>query len=425
METTQTASKPDTTSRDSLGKAKKHTDKMLRRIERAQKDGKTKLMLGLSAEYLKSHDARLLATLRAYRKLKPNLRPNYSELPTVARSLNPWKGTQEPVRVSYLKKPNGSRRLIQSFGVQHKALQYLVAPVLEATADLHPDQYAGEGRGLPLAVRRVRDLLLEGYLWGFETDLQNCYGSFDGKKAAGFLSIADEVARHVILSDHFNLSPGNLYDLFGPPDDNGNEMIMTADALAEARLGFPQGSATSSIAVETLLAPVLKALPTSGKAVGYADNTLTMAKTESDAVTIREALWSALKAHPAGPLWPKLISSFKPGSPLDYLGHRFRLAGNGVVIQPTPENQQDFDGTVKRQLSRLKRADGSAKVKIARDLKRYVAGWTSAFKMCGGMKELRKSILEKINSESPIGKGAAHEIAGPKVDIGKSGELIV
>jgi hypothetical protein len=56
-----------------------------------------------------------------------------------------------------------------------------------------------------------------------------------------------------------------------------------------------------------LLAPVLTELAGNGYPVSYGDNTIILAPDEEGAVSMTEALWSALKAHPAGPLKPKIV----------------------------------------------------------------------------------------------------------------------
>ena len=61
---------------------------------------------------------------------------------------------------------------------------------------------------------------------------------------------------------------------------------------------FQHGSAVASLAVEVVLAPVLKALPSVAIVPSYADNMLTMAKTKEDAWSVTKAMWSALRRAP-------------------------------------------------------------------------------------------------------------------------------
>jgi hypothetical protein len=245
-------------------------------------------------------------------------------------------------------------------------------------------------------------MLSEGYGYAIEHDLENCYGSFHGAKVPDLLCLPKEVTERVILSRDLNLVSGNLYDVFstvGPADDDdGEEPIMIVDVLAAARLGFAQGSASSSIVLEVLLSNVLKALPKTGKVAGYSDNNLTMAKSEKDGVMMSLALRSALKAHPAGPLRPTTRYFF--GNTIDYLGHRLTKFAGHVQIDPTPDNEAEFNDVLSSRLLRLKRP-GLTKNQKARQalvLQRYVRSWCAAFKLCTGMTARRDKLLNQIAS---------------------------
>lgn len=84
-----------------------------------------------------------------------------------------------------------------------------------------------------------------------------------------------------------------------------------------------------------------------------------MGKSESDAVSMTLALWSALKAHPAGHLRPNEPRIFEPGKPIDFLGHRLTLQGKKVRIEPTPENLKKYSFAVERGVARIVDATSS------------------------------------------------------------------
>jgi hypothetical protein len=204
----------------------------------------------------------------------------------------------------------------------------------------------------------------------------------------------------LVLGRYLNLVSGNLYDVFGgPADDNDGEVpIQIVDVLAEARLGFAQGSASSSLVAEVLLSNVLKALPETGKAAGYSDNILTMAKSEKDGVMMSLALCDALKTHPAGPLRPTTRDFF--GKPIDFLGHRLTKFTDHVRIDPTPDNEAQFNDTLSFGLFKLKRP-GLTKNQKARKacvLQGYTRSWCAAFKLCTDMKARRDKLLNQIAS---------------------------
>jgi hypothetical protein len=189
-----------------------------------------------------------------------------------------------------------------------------------------------------------------GFHWATEIDIENCFPSFDGKKIIDLLPFPKEVTERVILSRHLNLVPGNLNDLFGtmsggaPCNTPHNTPVgpacdlapATVQILAEARRGLSQGSATSTLLAEMLFAISLKLVPDLGLIFGYVDNFLVMAKSEDDVVALTKALGSALEAHPAGPLRPKIRAIFCAGKPIGFLGHRLAAQPGTVMIEPPP-----------------------------------------------------------------------------------------
>jgi hypothetical protein len=138
--------------------------------------------------------------------------------------------------------------------------------------------------------------------------------------------------------------------------------------------------------------------PSVARVPSYADNMLTMARNESDAVSITEALWSALEAHPVGRLQPKKRSWSGPGEPVCFLGHSLELVGKTVKITPTPENEAKFHRKVKAGLASLNDHFLSDYVRWSKaaDLRAYISSWTANFSRCGGMQERKGLLFAKI-----------------------------
>ena len=247
------------------------------------------------------------------------------------------------------------------------------------------------------AIAHVAKLMEQGYVWSVEIDIENCFPSFKEEELHEFLFLPKEVIRHVIMASHLNITPGNLYDLFGPAE-HGVDPILATDVLAEARRGIPQGSAASNIVAEMSLASLFKTLPNVGVAIGYADNTLLMATNKTDLLTITEAFWSALEAHPAGLLRPKIKGTSKPGDPVDYLGYRLTLVGGTVKIEPDPEHDAVFEGEMKKGVCRLEKSKlpPVERQKIAKNLRRRVTSWAGAFQLCDGIADRRAGWLSKV-----------------------------
>jgi hypothetical protein len=128
-----------------------HLDAMLTRIRKAHKAGNRRLLRHLIREYLTSYDARLAATRLARGRMRWDRRPKKTQVKSIAENLNPYQGTQEEVRLILIPKGPDKFRPTLDFGIENRALQYLVLSVLYAIADLHPRQFATRG-GVPAAI---------------------------------------------------------------------------------------------------------------------------------------------------------------------------------------------------------------------------------------------------------------------------------
>jgi hypothetical protein len=104
----------------------------LTRIRKAHKAGNRRLLRHLIRDYLFSYDARLAATKLAYRKMHWDRRPKKTQLKSIAENLHAYQGTREEVRLILIPKGPGKFRPTLDFGIENRALQYLVLSVLYA-----------------------------------------------------------------------------------------------------------------------------------------------------------------------------------------------------------------------------------------------------------------------------------------------------
>jgi hypothetical protein len=386
-----------------------HVDKLLKRARRA---GRTSQRNYLVCQYLGSFDAKLHATLKAHGAMRPHRRPDLAKLVTIASGLDPWKGTNEPVRVHWKPKdtPPGHRTVLE-FGIENRALQYLVRDVLIAVLELHPNQYATRG-GVHAAIRHTKQALIDGYLWAAELDINDCYPSFDEEKLSSLLPLPKEVTDHVIISRYLNLPSGFscIEDSLG--DDHEGDAI-TPGANSAARRGTPQGSAASPIVAEAMVAIALKAVPPLGVIIAYADNVLLLAKTKSDRDSMTKALLAAFEAHPVGRLRlsPR---TFAPGEPVEFLGHRLTLCKGGVRVEPDVDNKQKFEAEVKCELAYLNRTkSAAARRECLRRLEEYIQSWTASFKLCDDIEAFRSDWLARAQAQFKEAPKSASEKKNP------------
>ena len=404
-ETSRAAAWPEFLRSAGSPRARAHLEARLTRIQKAHRAGNWRQLRYLTQQYLTSYDARLAATRLASRKMRWDRRPKKTQLRSIAENLNAFQGTREEVRLILIPKGPDKFRPTLEFGIENRALQYLVLSVLYAVSELHPRQFATRG-GVPAAIAKVAKAMKAGNVHASEIDINNFYASFDGNKLVELVPVQKRVIMRVMLSEHLAILPGKSLhhttaSCIGPADTDQGELAPLEKYLADARRGIPQGSAASPILAEMLLAPLLFQVPTGGEVVAYADNILVMTKTESVAVAMTESLRIALKKHPAGQLWPK-IKSFPQGGPIEFLGHRLLTDDGGLRIQPTAENREKFEGRMNRGLAHLKGSSlsASARRRIVRELKSDLSSHVSNFRRCDGMQSYRQHWSARIASAS-------------------------
>ena len=274
-------------------------------------------------------------------------------------------GSDEEVMVRTKKKGQDDYRLLLDFGIINRAFCSTWSKGCSPNRR-SASRTISHSRRVPAAIKRVASLMLDGYEWAIETDIENCYPSFSAENMHTALSLPKEVIDNVIMARGYNVVPGDsLLYLYGPaPDDEGAPCLLE-EQVAKARRGIPHGSAVASLVLEMLVAPVLKTLPGVAIVPCYADNMLTMAKTKEDAVSVTKAMWSALEGHPVGPLTPSLRGEFGPGDTIELLGHRLRRVDLAVLITPSEENEAEFHAEFKQRLSKVKEA--TAKLTVRRE----------------------------------------------------------
>jgi len=396
--------------------SEEHVEKLLSRIRAAKELGRFWKLQYWTGVYLNSFDAKWIAVQRVNLRREIKNRLDQATIRAIAARLDPWKGTDEVVLVHQKLKSFDPKlyRTYTAFGIENTALQYLLLPLLEQVADVTPYQYTVRG-GMHAAIKQVAKVMSIGPVWAVELDVVDCYPSFDREKLTDLLPVPKEVSEHVLIAEHLNIKGGNIKQvkvkgvkdvvksgLFGPA---GTSKASTLEGvLAAARRGIPQGSATSSLIAEMMMAIALRQVPDLGDIVGYGDNTLLMAKEESDMVTMLEALESAFQGHPVGLLKPKR-KLFEPGQPVEFLGHRLIPQSSGKIrIEPSQKAQDRFDRKMRRKLNYLKyeKLSSAVRFRAQRKAKRYVQGWTAAFSLCDGIDDYRKYCLTKIAAASTL-----------------------
>src|SRR6266702_2340908 len=193
-------------------RARTHLQATLTRIQKAHRAGDRRQLRYLIQQFLTSFDARLTATRLACWKMRWDRRPKKHQLRSIAENLNAYQGTREEARLILIPKGPGRFRPTLDFGIENRALQYLVLSVLYAIAELHPRQFATRG-GVPAAIAEVAKAMRAGNVHVREIDINDFYPSFDGNKLVDLIPVPKGVIERVLLSEHLNILPGTLHHI--------------------------------------------------------------------------------------------------------------------------------------------------------------------------------------------------------------------
>jgi len=206
-ETSRAAAWPEFLRSAGSPRARAHLEARLTRIQKAHRAGNWRQLRYLTQQYLTSYDARLAATRLASRKTRWDRRPKKTQLRSIAENLNAFQGTREEVRLILIPKGPDKFRPTLEFGIENRALQYLVLSVLYAVSELHPRQFATRG-GVPAAIAKVAKAMKAGNVHASEIDIKDFYASFDGNKLVELVPVQKRVIMRVMLSEHLAILPG-------------------------------------------------------------------------------------------------------------------------------------------------------------------------------------------------------------------------
>lgn len=392
-------------------KAKEHQAVLWGKLHDTSEAGKIKRANFLTQQYFNSHHVRYFHAVEAYRKLKPHLKSKKIDFAQLTATVDPYKGTTEPVIFDVQIKECGfDYRPIKDYGIENRTMQGMVLAVLKARTHLSENQFANVG-GRNEAVKRVVQNLSDGYNWCVELDIQNCFPSVSVQALSERLPIPNAVIDHVISCEHCCAIPGsrlmNWVDPEGDLSHETEESDFLAEALEEGRPGLPQGSAVSSYVMELLLAPILADAPNGVRLVGYADNILVMGMTDDDMVSMLFSLGAALKEHPVGPFSSTCGEITSPKEEFGFLGYEFQPEPVGVKLAPSSRKLAEFQHKFDIGLDRLEQTKMSAKrrKKIKANLRRYVRGWCAGFSFWSKIESFRENRMKDIAEASAKGAG--------------------
>jgi RNA-directed DNA polymerase len=251
------------------------------------------------------------------------------------------------------------------------------------------------GRSCKDALRRVSELLQQGYVWVVDADIKSYFDTID----------------HGILMEDVReeVADGRVLELI--------EAFLKAEVMEEAaswtpESGTPQGGVISPLLANIHLHPVDVVLQRAGWAsVRYADDLVVLCRSREDAEKALELLRATLEARrlTLHPDKTRIANATVEG--FDFLGYHF----HGGHRWPRPKSVKKLRDAIRPH---TRRTDGTSLAAIIEAINPILRGWFAYFKhskpntfsgMDGWVRMRLRSILRKRMHRRGRGRGADHQ----------------
>jgi hypothetical protein len=262
---------------------------------------------------------------RASKRLRLGL--TIEDINQLATELNPWAGTDEPVSFRWRWKPNGTRRRTVRYGLQRKALQYLIADVVSAVTPELAHRYDLRGRGRNQAARAIVEQINQGARHVMIGDVSNCYPSINAQALEGLLPLPRRVTRSVVCPQLNVEGPIRRRRHIPQYGIRSSDRVVTT---GDQRLvsGLAQGSAASPPVERYLSASAVSAVNQTDVLITFVDDNAVPTAGSEEARSAENSLRAYFRTHPAGPLELRTeVHAIRHG--FEFLGYRFRAIGAG------------------------------------------------------------------------------------------------
>lgn len=339
---------------------------------------------------LGSFSAKLLAYEAANKKVRPRKKLATAQLIAAAEALNPFARENERVILQVELKADGyTHRPIHSFGIHHRARQYLCRMALNPflLPDLREEQFGTRKGGRDEIAGRIKEGIENGGINYFaELDVEDFYPSIFTDRGVDdqslpltdWLPLPEQVIRNCLLPRNFRIH--SLLDHIPPTE--GISLTIAS------RAGLSQGSATSPLIAEAICSTFLSsAVPeflAGVLAFNFADNFGIGGKSAKSVKQAMLALKRSAERCPRGSFWLKEKQSRKVESGFDFLGYHFQRTNSGRTdISVSDRNAKRF---AERVRSLLKDCRASTYNQAALNdgiiaLQRYVESWCAGFSL--------------------------------------------
>lgn len=326
---------------------------------------------------------------------------NVAKLQTALRG-----GTFVPqaIRRVYIPKPGSSEQrplgipTVRDRVVQG-AIRHVLEPIFEREFAAHSYGFR-PGRGCKDALRRVDDLLKQGYLYVVDADLKSYFDSIPHPQ------LLDRLREHIADQRLLQLIEAFL-----------QAGIFDGLQEWEPEAGAPQGAVLSPLLSNIYLNPLDHQLAAQGwQMVRYADDFVILCRSqaEADQALAQVRQWCAAAGLTLHPSKTRIVDVRQTG--FDFLGYHFQTTRRGRLTRwPRQKSLQNLKATLR---AKTKRTNGHSLGYIIADVNRTLRGWFGYFQhscrptfvaVDKWVRMRLRSLLRKRAGRTGRGRGADHQ----------------
>jgi RNA-directed DNA polymerase len=317
------------------------------------------------------------------------------------------EGSYEPqaIRRTFIPKPGSNEQrplgipTVRDRVVQG-AVRHVIEPIFENDFAAHSYGFR-PGRGCKDALRRVDELLKQGYVYVVDADLKSYFDTIPHDRLMDRLRQRIADGRMLRLIESF-LKAG----------------IMDGLKEWEPEAGAPQGAVLSPLLSNIYLDPLDHLMASRGtEMVRYADDFVILCRSQAEAeqalAEVRQ--WCEAEGLVLHPTKTHIVDIRTEG--MDFLGFHFQTTKKGRLTRwPRKKSLDKFKETVR---GKTKRANGKSMRVIINDLNVMLVGWFGYFKhscrptfarLDGWIRMRLRSILRGHMGKRGCGRGIDHQL---------------
>jgi len=381
------------------------TERMLTALEAGVKGGKWfSLMdkvtdpktLWRGFEQVKANDGAAGVNRQSVEDFERNLIKNLKQL---SEQLRAGTFQPQPVRWKWIDKLGSTEKRLLGIStvrdrVVQAALRMVLEPIFERDFAEHSYGFRPQ-RGCKDALRRVDDLLKQGYTWIVDADLKSYFDT----------NPQDRLKERV----EEKVSDGRVIGLV---EQYLQQQVMDSGKSWTPEAGTPQGAVLSPLLSNIYLDPLDQAMAAAGiEMVRYADDFVILSRSQREAEHALEQVrqWTEQAGLQLHPVKTRIVDATQPGG-FDFLGYHFERGRKW----PREKSLRKFRDTIR---AKTRRTNGQSLKVTIQDLNRTVKGWFGYFKHSypttfrtedGWVRGRLRSILRKRRGRRGRGRGRDH-----------------